>query len=98
MAAFSDVDVGGARKFWPQKHPKYLLLVPTSPPRLRLLHVLGSHWLLCVLPMCSGQSGATNYLNITVSDPVKQNEGINAYITYKVGPMIAGMTSSYMPS
>lgn len=45
-----------------------------------------------------GQSGATNYLNITVSDPVKQNEGINAYITYKVGPMIAGMTSSYMPS
>lgn len=31
-------------------------------------------------------AAAGSRLNITVCDPVKQDQGINAYITYKVGP------------
>jgi hypothetical protein len=31
-----------------------------------------------------GSGTAGSFIQITVSDPIKQNEGINAYIAYKV--------------
>lgn len=42
------------------------------------------------MPGRSAPAAATgSRLNITVCDPVKQDQGINAYITYKVGRVAA---------